>query len=911
MVRLAKELDFDENKSFLAKVEAVTEGRCNSKFMDTLLRYLKFDAFYELKTQFLHRYRNLQTGENQFGASELLTRLINILAPRIELQNGFSLLSTDNPDFVREVLDCLKGDPREVQGFNAIDLLHHAITKVINNKCQRKIDDVVHKVELDGLVFEKDQDIRSMLEQAIGLAKYMGKSGVVDSLFELLGDPIRLEAIRDDPVIKDVLNKILVMQNLTEKAPQKRHKLEKLQRYHQDSHDIHANGHDEDDDNSLAELIKICDALIRPPHQGNLRKSKSMVKKSKSMIMTAKDIPMNAFMAMKNDEKKDEKWLQNFLSKSIVEEIPWECSKALIILKEGYQAIIPREASRSILLGEASYTLIDDTGVEFYLSPKDKVNRKKQGLEDGSGVKKVKLCDDEPDSASESEVQKVPLQDAILLSDNATAYGQDKPDFEPLNFASPDDYKPYRSQRRRPNYDFSDDEEEDEGTMKSLQKYRPSFYEVGPPKESGDINDIRDYYTNMLTRTRAINRFGTSYQPQGLQDQDDYELHGQPAPHGYGEPSMQPRGYGGEYDPYAEQRMPARPSYRQQFDESTKYLLDKAKAARTRQLWEPEDLDYETEERLPHKPQEVSRGPQGRAADETMMSSRTRSLLDQVKQSTAALQTMSSLDDEEEMNGRGARKPSRFLRRQEPETRRAPNDAFDVSRMADEILGENVFPARDPPNRYSSTNAARRKHSYQSSLDTSDRFSDRSSPELRVQPNGRSVRGRDDDDDDLDAMINSLKQKTSGRDMSKVIYDIEGESNGRTYGRKSVSPIPQRDYSFDPMPDPRPRQSTQRAGPPQSSFDPYSHLRGGSGYDTSDTMVQRSYRQQPSSQFAYQRPPPQPQMDPYGYAPPPSMGFGYGPPQRPPMHQPMYQPAGYYPNPAAAPGRRPSYGYYD
>ncbi len=47
-----------------------------------------------------------------------------------------------------------------------------------------------------------------------------------------------------------------------------------------------------------------------------------------------------------------------------------------------YKAIIPREAARSILLGEASYTLIDDSGVEFYLSPKDKKNRKRQGLED-------------------------------------------------------------------------------------------------------------------------------------------------------------------------------------------------------------------------------------------------------------------------------------------------------------------------------------------------------------------------------------------------------------------------------------------------------------------------------------------------------------------------------------------------
>ena len=85
---------------------------------------------------------------------------------------------------------------------------------------------------MDDLFLEKDQDTRSMLEQAIGLAKYLGKSSVVDSLFELLGDPIRLEAIRDDPVIKDVLNKILVMQNLTSKDKRKRQKLEKLQRYH-------------------------------------------------------------------------------------------------------------------------------------------------------------------------------------------------------------------------------------------------------------------------------------------------------------------------------------------------------------------------------------------------------------------------------------------------------------------------------------------------------------------------------------------------------------------------------------------------------------------------------------------------------------------------------------------------------
>lgn len=917
LVKLAQELDFDENKSFLAKVEAVTEGRCNSKFMDTLLRSLQNGSGEDYL---------LANGSST--GNELLTRLINILAPRLELQSGFKELSNDNPDFVQDVLDCLKSkDPREVHGFNAIDLLHHAITKVINNKCQRKIDDVVHKVELDGMVLEKDQDIRSMLEQAIGLAKYMGKSGVVDSLFELLGDPIRLEAIRDDPVIKDVLNKILVMQNLTAKDTRKRQKLEKLQRYQNDE--------DDDEDSSLRELIKICDALTRPPHQGNLRKSKSMVKKSKSMIITAKDIPMNAFMAMKNTaHEKDTKWLQNFLSKSIVEEIPWECSKALIILKEGYQAIIPREASRSILLGEASYTLIDDSGVEFYLSPKDKLNRKKQGLDDS--VKKVKLCpeldSDTEDAEAEAEAgaikehkldddtidpnQKVRLQD-IVQRDSA----QDNEGYTP--------YRASRSQARRKNYDFSDDDEDDEGTMKSLEKYRPSFYEAGPPKESGDINDIRDYYTNMLTRQRALTRF-TGYHNQY---NNDYDNHGGET--AFENRSEQRNGNSGEgvgsnphayadYDPYPMDQgfHPNLQASRFQptMDQSTKYLLDKAKAARSRPVWEPEDqrhvfdqrMEEDTMEQPLARPNEVT----SRAPQETMMSSRTRSLLDQVKQSTAALQTMSTWEDEVEDRDRlssSSRRPSRFLRRSEDQqgNRSYNNDSFDVSRMADEILGESMYPnTRDVGGRFSSgiSNATqpppRRKHSYQSSLDT-DRFSDRSSPESRVPTGSRAqqrIRKDDDDDDDLDAMISSLKQKTSGRDMSKVVYDIEGDGSGRTYGRKSISPIPQRDYSYDPtpLPEARPRQQQSRQGPP-TTYDPYNHLRGSSGY------AEQGYRQ---SQFGYrQQPPPQPPMDPYGY--PPNMGYAYGPRQPPMQPQPMYQ--GYYPasNPSAT-GRRPStYGYYD
>ena len=96
-------------------------------------------------------------------------------------------------------------------------------------------------------------------------------------------------------------------------------------------------------------FIRQSEALTNAPNQSRLKKSKSMVKKSKSVIMTSKDIPMNAFMAIKNTaDSEDSKWLQSFLSESVMEDIPWECSKALIIMKNGFQ--VHNDSQRSMAM---------------------------------------------------------------------------------------------------------------------------------------------------------------------------------------------------------------------------------------------------------------------------------------------------------------------------------------------------------------------------------------------------------------------------------------------------------------------------------------------------------------------------------------------------------------------------------
>ena len=325
LIQLAKELEFVENQSFFAKVAAVSEGRCNSKFMNTLLKNFTAKA---------------HMPNFGFDLNELLNRLIQILAPRLHLQRAFHIMSLNRPDFIKDVLNTLKGDPRDIEGFTAIDILHHATAKVMNRYCNDEINEMLNMMEIDPTCMNTNGALTAMIKQAAGLATYINQHQTADMLNHILRDPKNLSMIKNDPVALEVLKKLLCMKKLAEKDAEKGEKIARLSRF----------GSSDRADVLLQELYDQSDALTKPPKENDkLKKSRSMVKKSRSMIMSAKDIPMNAFLAMKTTaEKRDENWLQNFLSESVVDEVPWECSKALIILKEGFQTIIPREASRYV-----------------------------------------------------------------------------------------------------------------------------------------------------------------------------------------------------------------------------------------------------------------------------------------------------------------------------------------------------------------------------------------------------------------------------------------------------------------------------------------------------------------------------------------------------------------------------------
>merc|ERR1712223_2137271 len=515
--------------------------------------------------------------------------------------------------------------------------------------------------------------------------------------------------------------------------------------------------------------------------------------------------------------------------------------------------------------------------------------------------------------------------------------------------------RPNGNRRLPPAGCYDDNMDDDDALMSSLEKYRPSAYDIGRPKEDDDINNIRDYYTNMMTRQRAINRYGGApFVPNRSATEfevDSAEANGNGYSNGrrtsfdsQNDPYCDGGGYGGPPAGYRQpshsyQRPANMPVPQNELAESSRYLLDKAKSVRSRPMWEPERDKYDMYD-APHSASQSNGNYSydrtsdfrfdrksadahpAREPEDSMLSSRTRSLLDKVKESTAALSNMNNFDEfgqkpssrrylneefDENPSGTtaGGRKPSRFLKRHSIDQQPPPTEisssnsagsrSYGVSRMADDILGENLYPPRDeiPKSSLRRSNNPTRKHSYQSSLDT-DRFSDRSSPESRTGPShydrSETTKKFDADDEDLDAMINSLKQKTSGRqDMYKIIGDIEGDASFQG-GRRSISPIPRgRSSVYDNPPEREPIRAKRQTSQSRV-FDPYEQVRGGTGYNF-DFEQQRPPTSQPSM-GRYQSPQ---MLNSYPYSQQmPHQGMPQGPPQMQPMsYQTRSQPYGF------------------
>jgi hypothetical protein len=191
-------------------------------------------------------------------------------------------------------------------------------------------------------------------------------------------------------------------------------------------------------------------------------------------------------------------------------------------------------------------------------------------------------------------------------------------------------------------------------------------------------------------------------------------------------------------------------------------------------------------------------------------------MLEKLKESTQELQGLTDATPEEifldkrqlggssscssqEPRGAAQRKKSRFLR--EDPYHEASESSQAASRLANDILGLRND-SMGEYDRYRPEQQSRPAAATSSSSSRRFDFDD----EVRLLPT-KSSKFCEDDDDDTDALIQSLKQKTSRKHMSDILSELDRRE---TSPPVKFEPIPKFKDTFRPSPSPEPAAAAPR-----------------------------------------------------------------------------------------------------
>lgn len=256
-------------------------------------------------------------------------------AREVTLESAFKHLSHGNPGFVERVLQKVSDYVEDLHTEeSATETLRRAIVSVVQERSEQRIREMIQ----DEAVGEKDEDLEQgglsgLVMQAVGLARALGMSDVVADLLEVLSDPQSTQVLASDRLTMAILHRLTVMRQLAEKRPSLSLALGLLQ---SDPEVARA-------DPQLRELVRESAALMAVSEEDRLPLESS--KDIPSVLIHSNNIlAMEDFLFSRNQHS----------------------AGTLLILKQGLQAIIPRENARAVLTGQIPYTVLDETGIRHF-----------------------------------------------------------------------------------------------------------------------------------------------------------------------------------------------------------------------------------------------------------------------------------------------------------------------------------------------------------------------------------------------------------------------------------------------------------------------------------------------------------------------------------------------------------------
>lgn len=300
-------------------------------------------------------FQILQTEEDKETLCEEI--LENSSQPKVELikiavNNGLHKHSFTEEDIIEKFGNFLSSE-NEVLGpafknisRNDASVLHHVLSHISDSisfiKTDHEATETLQKAivsavqeasskELEVMLQESNQEnLKELIVQSVGLAKILGMRDVASKLLSVVNDKESLAQIANDETSLNILKRLTVMRKLADQTPSLHSALRKLETDPELART----------DPNLRDLVRESAALMIVPEEPPL--------------MTSDDVPLSLL------DPENSLAMEDFLLQRK------KHPGALLIMKKGLQAVVPREASRAVLTGQVAYTVLDENGIRHF-----------------------------------------------------------------------------------------------------------------------------------------------------------------------------------------------------------------------------------------------------------------------------------------------------------------------------------------------------------------------------------------------------------------------------------------------------------------------------------------------------------------------------------------------------------------
>ena len=263
---------------------------------------------------------------NQDTVIERLTQVLEEENGSDIIGSAFKTVSQNDPELISRVLQKVSQEVSCVgTEKEAAAIVHKAIVQAIREYSESHVEQLLNEED------STKDSIRELLLQAVGLAKALGMASTASTLLSVVSDEKSTKVLAGDTVTLDILKRLTIMRKLAEEKPQLINVLREL-------------GNDSEkakSDPCLRLLVRESAALMIVPEEASLESSTDV---PASLLWADNSLAMEDYMIRKS------------------------CKPAatFMILKHGLQAVVPREAARSVLTGKVAYTLLDETGIQHF-----------------------------------------------------------------------------------------------------------------------------------------------------------------------------------------------------------------------------------------------------------------------------------------------------------------------------------------------------------------------------------------------------------------------------------------------------------------------------------------------------------------------------------------------------------------